>query len=705
MSNSLFITASEANSGKSAITLGIMQILKRYVSKVAFFHPIITTEDPRHHDPHIDLILKQFDLKVPYEDTYVCGYEEARTLVTEGKSSVLIERILAKYKHLESQYDFVLCQGTNYQGKSAAFQFDLNADIAGELDIPIAFVVSAYGKSTHDIVALTRTCMELFNERKQEVSCIFVNRVQLSPSDTEKCKKELLTEYPDIPIYLIADNFILSRPTLSDIQKNMNAKVVYGEDALDAPVQDYIIAAMQPGNFLEKLKPDLMVVTPGDRSDIVLATLAARLSPSYPNATGMLLTGGLELANSILGLARGWSGAPMPILSVEQNTYETIQALTKITTSITSTDKTKIITALSMFESNVDAGKLSKRIINRKSTRMTPMMFEFKLIDMAKRHRMRIVLPEGNEDRILKATEALCQRDVADLILIGDEEIINRKISDLNLTMTKAVTFIDPKKSPLFQEYVEEYYNLRKKKGISMAEANDKISDPTYFGTMMVYKDAADGMVSGSINTTAHTIKPAFEIIKTKPNASIVSSVFLMCMKDRVLVFGDCAVNPNPKPEELADIAISSAHTAQVFGVEPRVAMLSYSTVNSGKGEDVDAVVTATKLAKERAPNLLLDGPLQYDAAIDDGVAHTKAPKSQVAGHATVFIFPDLNTGNNTYKAVQRASGAIAIGPVLQGLNRPVNDLSRGCTIPDIINTVAITAIQAQAEKGLISLD
>lgn len=708
MANSLYITATEPNSGKSAITLGLMQMLKRHVHRVAFFHPIIYSTDTARQDHDVELILRQFDLKIPYEDTYACVYEEARALITEGKSSVLIEKIIHKYKQLEEKYDFVLCQGTDYLGKNAAFQFELNAEIATNLNMPIALVVSGNGKNGDEIRASVRTSMELLTARQQEVSCVFINRVTLPAEEREQCKSILCDEFscPAIPIYIIEEEPLLGKPTLANIQKSLNAKIIYGEKSLDAPVQDYLVAAMQAGNFLDHLKNGLLVVTPGDRSDIVLAALASRLSPAYPNVSGILLTGGLDLATSILSLTCGWTGAPVPLLSVPENTYETLQALGRLQNSITIApeDSRKINTALALFERNVDGDVLAPSLINHHSTRMTPMMFEFKLLEQARRHKMRIVLPEGSEERILKAAEALRQRDVAEIILLGDAQAIRRKIDEMGL-MLPDIQIVQPDASPLYEDYVQAYYKLRKSKGITLDDARDRMADATYFATMMVHKDAADGMVSGSINTTAHTIRPAFEIIKTKPHTSIVSSVFLMCLKDRVLVFGDCAVNPNPTADQLAGIAVSSAHTARVFGIEPRVAMLSYSTGGSGKGADVDVVIEATRLAKEHAPDLMLDGPLQYDAAIDPEVARTKAPKSPVAGRATVFIFPDLNTGNNTYKAVQRAADAIAIGPVLQGLNRPVNDLSRGCTVPDIINTVAITAIQAQAEKGLISLE
>ena len=475
--------------------------------------------------------------------------------------------------------------------------------------------------------------------------------------------------------------------------------MLYGHIRLNFLVQDYLIAAMQVGNFMDHLEPDCVIITPGDRSDIILASLASRFSSSYEDISAMVLTGGIEMPNSIHRLIEGWTGVPVPILAVQDHTFRTVQTLANRYGKIEPGDTKKINTALGHFESCVDTQEISNRLGSMKSTKITPKMFEFNLLERAAKHKMRIVLPEGHDERILSAADILVRRNVAEIVLLGDPSVVGAKISSLGLDLD--VPIIKPDLYPKFSDYVSTYHTLRAKKGISMEQAHDSMCDATYFGTMMVHMGHADGMVSGALNTTAHTLRPAFEFIKTKPGSSIVSSVFLMCLKDRVLVFGDCAVNPNPTSEQLADIAISSAHTAKIFGIEPRVAMLSYSTGSSGKGADVDVVVEATRIAQEKAPELLLEGPLQYDAAIDMDVAKTKLPNSKVAGRATVFIFPDLNTGNNTYKAVQRAADAVAIGPVLQGLNKPVNDLSRGCTVADIVNTVAITAIQAQAEKGL----
>ena len=350
------------------------------------------------------------------------------------------------------------------------------------------------------------------------------------------------------------------------------------------------------------------------------------------------------------------------------------------------------------FAHAVDLDNLRSRLLDTTDLPMGPELFQLELNSKARKNKQRIVLAEGMEDRILKATDVLLKGDIADIILLGKTDEIQKKAQSLGLDIAKACV-IDPASSDKFADYANTYYELRKKKGVTEEDAKKTMLDATVFGTMMVKKGDADGMVSGAVNTTAHTIRPALQFIKTKPGFSVVSSCFLMCLKDRVLVFGDCAVNPNPTAEQLAEIAVTTAQTAMAFGIEPRVAMISYSSGNSGKGPDVDLVIEATKLAKEKDPSLLIDGPLQYDAAIDPVVAKTKMPNSPVAGKATVFIFPSLTTGNTAYKAVQRACDCIAIGPVLQGLNKPVNDLSRGCLVPDIVNTVAITAIQAASEK------
>lgn len=441
-----------------------------------------------------------------------------------------------------------------------------------------------------------------------------------------------------------------------------------------------------------------------DAVHLVLDTLSDRQTDMLAVAVNGVEPSGLVEAEHLFA-ARPWRDVPVylipenPVLAmptVGEVARNQTAAVDLPAGRLTEDDPSKISAALGLIGSRIGRADLMRRLEMPGPQRVTPLMFEFELIQKARRRRMRIVLPEGTEERVLRAAEILRLRDAVDLTLLGDEHAVCGEIERLGLRLDD-VRIIDPLKSEKRERYAETYFALRRHKGISRSGAYDALTDVSYFGTMMVYQGDADGMVSGAVHTTQHTIRPAFEVIRTAPGRSLVSSVFLMCLSDRVLVYGDCAVNAHPNVEQLAEIAINSAETAAYFGIEPRIAMLSYSTGDSGKGEGVERVREATRLVRERSPELKVEGPIQYDAAVDMAVARTKLPSSEVAGRATVFVFPDLNAGNNTYKAVQRSSGAVAIGPILQGLAKPVNDLSRGCTVTDIVNTVVITAIQAQA--------
>lgn len=703
MSKSLYLTTTKIRSGKSAIVLGIMQLLLRNLHKVGFFRPVIDPPAPGQKDHDIDLVLSHFYLGLTYEDTYAYTIDQAKAMIQEGKQGELLENILVKFKQLEEKCDFVLCEGTDFIAGNEAFTFDINTEIAACLNTPTLILTNARKTSPEEVVTLTELAIEGLTEKGVDVIGTIVNRVDIEQKDDYlKAFREKSTLPQGLLYYVIPEDENLVKPTVSDLQKYLNAEILYGRRATNKRIDGYVIAAMQISNFLNYITKDCLVVTSGDREDIILSTMATKLSSSYPDITAILLTGGLTPSANIQRLVQGWEGIPVPILIVKDSTYPTVKALNHLHGRINPDNPAKIASALGTFEANVKTSELRDKLIKSKSHKVTPQMFEYNLIQKAGKARQHIVLPEGVGERILSAADILLRRNVCDLTVLGKEHEIRSKITKLGLDLSGA-SIVDPVKSPHYNDYVETFYDMRKKKGLTEDLAKDAMADVTYFATMMVHKGHADGMVSGSINTTAHTIRPAFQIIKTLPGSSIVSSVFLMCLKDRVLVFGDCAVNPNPTAEELSEIALVSAETARIFGVEPRVAMLSYSTGSSGKGAEVEKVIEATRIAKEKNPELLIEGPIQYDAAIDPIVAQTKLPESEVAGRATVFIFPDLNTGNNTYKAVQRASSNIlAIGPVLQGLNKPVNDLSRGCTVPDIVNTVAITAIQAQAGKGIV---
>lgn len=700
MSNNLYITAAEERSGKSAIVLGVMQIILKQVGRVAFFRPIINDQGFGRNDHDLDLILKYFKLDIPYEDSYAFTITEARQLITSGQEDILFEKILAKYKELEKKYDFVLCEGTDFRGKDANFEFDLNADIAINLGASVLAVASGRNKSTDDICAYTAITIDTLEEKGVELAGCIINRAPEGFLEETAGNIKCMAQFNrSIPLYVIPEHKALGNPSVEDVKRWLGAEVLYGESSLLTLVDNYLVAAMQIGNFLDYLKPQSLVITPGDRSDIIIASLASRISNAYPNIAGIVITGGIDLRPSVQKLIEGWTGIPVPVLFVESHTYDTVQSVTELYGRIEAKDDKRIATAMGWFNKHVDIQELGERVVSRTSTRITPRMFEYSLVEKASSERQHIVLPEGHGERVLQAADIILRRGIADLTLLGRENEMSIKAASLGINIEGA-TIIDPVGSEYFDEFVETYFDARKHKGIVLDVARDRMSDPTYFGTMMVHKGLADGMVSGSITTTAQTIRPAFEFVKTKPGVSVVSSIFIMCFQSKVLAFGDCAVVPNPNARELAEIAISSAETAKIFNIEPRVALLSYSTGGSGSGQDVEKVVEATAIAKElmqeRGLDYPLEGPLQYDAAFDLEVAKLKSPDSVVAGRATVFIFPDLNTGNNTYKAVQRAANAVAMGPVLQGLNKPVNDLSRGCSAHDIVDTVALTAIQAQ---------
>ena len=700
MANNLYVAATEPRSGKSAISLGLMELLTRNIKKVTFFKPLVKVDHRLgERDNTINLIKNQYNLCTKYEEMYAYTTAEANHLISLGKQEELMDGIMAKYNQLAAVSDFILCEGIELEGASASFDFDINVDIANNLGCPMILVAGAKMKTPEEVVSAIKVYHESMESRSCDLLATIVNRVD--PSYQAKLTSRIKQENLKGLTYIITNDENLGNPSVGEVARLLNAEILYGEQNLSRHVRSFTIAAMQLRNLLERIEYGTLIITPGDRSDVVLACLAAVRSMTMPNISGIMLTGGLVPEKAIQTVIEGFPDT-VPIIAVGENTYQAAIRVENIHAAITPDNTRKITQALAVFERHVDMDELSDKIIKTKTTIVTPKMFESQLLQRARANRQHIVLPEGETDRVLQAAEILLRREVVDLTLLGNEDKIKERISSLGLHLDNAA-IIEPRKSAHFEEYAETYYELRKNKGITQDNAHDIMGDLNFFGTMMIYKGHADGMVSGAMHTTADTIRPAFQFIKTKPECSIVSSVFLMCLNDRVLAYGDCAVNPNPTAEELAEIAISSAQTAAIFGINPLVAMLSYSSGKSGKGEQVEKVRKATEIAQERAktlfPGLEIEGPIQYDAAVDAEVARTKMPDSKVAGRATVFVFPDLNTGNNTYKAVQRSANAVAVGPIPQGLRKPVNDLSRGCLVTDIVNTVAITAVQAQAEK------
>jgi phosphate acetyltransferase len=529
------------------------------------------------------------------------------------------------------------------------------------------------------------------------VGGVVVNQVpDAGPADLREVLRARLGE---LPVWTMPETPLLRAPTVADLVAACDGTLVHGDaELLDRESLGLVVAAMSMPHVIDRLIEGSVVIVPGDRDDVVLGVLLAHHSRTLPTLSGVVLNGGFQLSPQIDRLIAGLD-MRLPVVTCRLGTMATASALDRVEGRITSDSTRKIRAAATLLDRTEDLDALDALVGDEAQggeRAVTPLMFEHDLVERARAAGSRIVLPEGGEERIILAADQVLSRGVARLTLLGDEDEIRSRARQLGVDIA-AADIVDPTTSPWRDGFATEYAVLRSHKGVTYDQAYDRVVDPSYFGTMMVHAGLADGMVSGCVTTTAHTIRPALEVVRTAPGVSVVSSVFLMCLADRVLVYGDCAVNPDPSAEQLADIAISSARTGAQFGIEPRVAMLSYSTGESGTGADVDKVRAATALVRERAPDLLVEGPIQYDAAVDPRVARTKLRDSAVAGRATVLVFPDLNTGNNTYKAVQRSAGAVAIGPVLQGLNRPVNDLSRGALVRDIVNTVAITAVQGQA--------
>ncbi|WP_432067845.1 phosphate acetyltransferase [Streptomyces sp. C10-9-1] len=688
MTRSVYVSGIDRGDGRQVVELGVMELLTRQVDRVGVFRPLVH-DGP---DRMFELLRARYRLSQDPGTVYGLDYHEAADLQAEKGSDELVSRLVERYLAVAREYEVVLVLGTDYAGTQLPDELAFNARLANEFGASLVAVVGGKDQSAESVRAETRNAYRAFEGLGCNILAMIANRV--APGDREEVARRLAARLP-VPCYVVPDEPALSAPTVSQITQALGGTILLGDDSgLARDALDFVFGGAMLPSFLPALTPGCMVVTPGDRADLVIGALAAHAAGTPPIA-GLLLTLDERPSPEVLTLAARLAPGT-PVVSVPGNSFPTAAELFSLEGKLNAATPRKAETALGLFERYADTGDLLDRLAVARSERVTPMMFEHELLEQARADRRRVVLPEGTEERVLRAADVLIRRDVCDLTLLGDTERIRKKAADLGIDLSGA-QLIDPAASELRQGFAERYAQLRAHRGATVELAYDVVSDVNYFGTLMVEEGLADGMVSGSVHSTAATIRPSFEIIKTKPDASIVSSVFFMCLADRVLVYGDCAVNPDPDAGQLADIAIQSAATAARFGVEPRIAMLSYSTGTSGSGADVDKVREATKLVREARPDLLIEGPVQYDAAVDPSVAATKLPGSEVAGRATVLIFPDLNTGNNTYKAVQRSAGAVAVGPVLQGLRKPVNDLSRGALVGDIVNTVAITAIQSQS--------
>ncbi|MFI6057227.1 phosphate acetyltransferase [Streptomyces sp. NPDC051286] len=690
MTRSVYVTGIDRGDGRQVVDLGVMELLTRQVDRVGVFRPLV------HDGPDrlFELLRARYRLSQDPSTVYGLDYPEASALQAEKGTDELVSRLVDRFHQVARSYEVVLVLGTDFADTQLPDELALNARLANEFGASVIAVVGGKGQDAESVRAETRNAYRAYAGLGCDVLAMVVNRV--AAEDREVIAERLAARLP-VPCSVLPDDAALSAPTVAQITTALGGTVLLGDDAgLARDALDFVFGGAMLPNLLNALTPGCLVVTPGDRADLVVGSLAAH-SAGTPPIAGVLLTLNERPGEEILKLAARLAPGT-PVVSVAGGSFPTAGELFALEGKLNAATPRKAETALGLFERHVDTAALLERISVARSSRVTPMMFEHELLEQARSDRRRVVLPEGTEERVLRAADVLLRRDVCELTLLGDLDTIRKKAADLGIDLADT-QLIDPQTSELRQAFAERYAQLRAHRGVTVELAYDVVSDVNYFGTLMVQEGLADGMVSGAVHSTAATIRPAFEIIKTRADASIVSSVFFMCLSDKVLVYGDCAVNPDPDAEQLADIAVQSAATAARFGVEPRIAMLSYSTGTSGTGADVDKVRQATDRVRANRPDLRIEGPIQYDAAVEPSVAATKLPGSEVAGQATVLIFPDLNTGNNTYKAVQRSAGAVAVGPVLQGLRKPVNDLSRGALVQDIVNTVAITAIQAQGEE------
>jgi phosphate acetyltransferase len=680
----LYLAGTEARSGKSAVAVGLLHQMARRHRRVGVFRPVVRAGADE--DELLRVLCQEAPTDLPPARCW--GVTDAELHASPERA---LGRIVDRFHEVARAHDRVLVAGTDFTGVRAPAEFATNATVAANLGAPMLLVVPARSRPPREVAAGAAAAVAAARHEHAHVVGVVANQVP------DGAGVEVTTALHDrlgtVPAWALPESPILRAPTVRDLVAACRGTLVHGDpELLDRECLGLVVAAMSMPHVIDRLVEGGVVIVPGDRDDVLLGVLLAHQSRALPSLSGIVLNGGFALSPQVDRLVGGL-GIRLPVVATDGGTMATASALVGVEGRVTADSERKIRAAVALVADAGDLGAVvGERSVGAEGA-VTPLMFEHDLVERAREAGAHVVLPEGAEERILLAADQVMTRGIARLTLLGDEETVRGAARQLGVDLS-AAQVVDPATSPLREQFAAEYARLRAHKGMTPERAHDRVVDPSYFGTMMVHAGLADGMVSGCVTTTAHTIRPALEVVRTAPGVSVVSSVFLMCLADRVLVYGDCAVNPDPTAEQLADIAVSSAHTAEQFGVTPRVAMLSYSTGESGSGADVEKVRAATALVRERAPELLVDGPVQYDAAVDPVVARTKLPDSPVAGRATVLVFPDLNTGNNTYKAVQRSAAAVAIGPVLQGLNQPVNDLSRGATVRDIVNTIAITAVQ-----------
>ncbi len=680
----LLIAPAGRSVGLTTATLGLVHALDRQGLRVAFAKPIAT----RSEDHSIALVKLGSHLHPPAP----IARKVVEDLLASGDDQLLLEKVVAVCTEAAEGADVLVVEGMVPE-RGITFSMRVNALMLKALDAELVLVGAPSEQGPAELADAMSIAARGFGDlgEGRAVSCI-VNRVPGDDDATMAAWKAAVAAEKLVPVALIPAREDLAALRVKDLVDAIGARVLNAGEMNKRRYRDVRLCAMTVPNSVKVFAPDRLLITPADRDDIILAVSLAVMSGM--RIAGLVLTGGVEPNERVMQLCAPAFATGLPVLVFDDGSFQTATRVANVDRQIRADDRERVELTMHVVAERIDPAWLTSTVTARRAPRLSPPAFRHRLVEEARAAKKRIVLPEGDEPRTIAAAAIAQERGIARCVLLAAPDRVREQAMRQGVKLPDSVEIIDP--TAVAPRYVDALVERRKARGMTVDRAEVELQDSIMVGTMMMALGEADGLVSGAVHTTAHTIRPALQIIKTVPGCSLVSSVFFMCLPDQVLVFGDCAVVPNPSAEELAEIAIQSADTAAAFGIAPRVAMLSYSTGTSGGGEDVEKVQRATALARERRPDLLLDGPLQYDAAVMPDVARAKAPKSPVAGKANVIIFPDLNSGNVTYKAVQRSAGVVAMGPLLQGLNRPVNDLSRGCLVDDIVFTIALTAIQAR---------
>ncbi len=700
MPHTLYLVPGGTSVGLTSVALGLVRALDNRGVRVTFFKPIGQHASDDAGPERSTYFVRHTSNLTPATPLPL---EEAEKLIAQGRSDQLFDHVMRAFHATAKDADVVIVEGL-VDNQDTAGEGELNRELVRTLSAEVIVVAASGDSSVAELEArIDWTASRYGGFQGGKVIATIVNRVRTASAQS---RISVMPGLQPPPLALSRRDFNLigaipENPELLtcrtiDLARHLNAEIVHAGEINQRRVRSITLLARTMANVVDYMTAGALLITPADRLDIIV--LVALAAANKIPISGLVLTGDFEIPARVLELCRPALESGLPLLRVNSDSFDTVTALARMSREVPIDDLDRAQRATDFVASYVDADWIAKHSQVPLEARLSPAAFCFKLTELARSLHKRIVLPEGDEPRTLQAAAICAERGIARCVLLGNPVEIRRVSAANGIELPPSIEILDPAEARA--RYVAPLVEMRKHKGMTARDAVELLEDNVWLGTMMLALGEVDGLVSGAVHSTANTIRPALQIVKTKPNAKVVSSVFFMCLPEQVVVYGDCAVIPDPDVETLADIALQSAESAQRFGITPRVAMISYSTGESGSGSDVEKVRAATQLAQQQRPELALDGPLQYDAAAIPDVAATKAPHSSVAGKATVFIFPDLNTGNTTYKAVQRSANVISIGPMLQGLRRPVNDLSRGALVDDIVYTIAITAIQADTSAG-----